>query len=247
MLGGTGANMLAGACAGMNPWTKSWAERLSASSDCWEPLPQVGEGAGTHVAAAAGGGHVYAFGGLRDGKASDQALRLDLYSGLWEELPALNNPRFECAAVIARRKCYVIGGASASGKALASTECLDPAKKSNRWQNMPAMNQARFGCAATVSASGAIFVIGGLYDGTSLAVVEKLEPGKWWELLEPMPTPRHRCGAASTGGRVFVFGGSQDEQALPVVECFDLTSKKWIALEPLNEAWGRCCAASFHL
>ncbi|CAE7667216.1 KLHL5, partial [Symbiodinium sp. CCMP2456] len=218
VVGSTGSSLLQRACTSAdNPWARSWGERLVDVSfgerGCWEPLPRGGEGDGTHVAACAGRGCVYAFGGLQTGKPSSQALRLDLRTGLWQPLPRLPTPRFECAAVFVHDLCIVAGGASVAGAATDVVEGFAPSEgKHGRWRSLPSLRQPRF-AFAMVAAPGpsgqALYAIGGLCSGITLAVVERLDLSRptAWEFTEPLGQPRHHCGAATAAGKIFVFGG----------------------------------------
>eukprot|EP00439_Symbiodinium_sp_Y106_P062301 s1487_g9.t1 len=257
VVGGTGSSLLQRACTSAdNPWARSWGERLVDVSfgerGCWEPLPRGGEGDGTHVAACAGRGCVYAFGGLQTGKPSSQALRLDLRTGLWQPLPRLPTPRFECAAVFAHDLCIVAGGASVAGAATDVVEGFAPAEgKHGRWRSLPSLRQPRF-AFAMVAAQGpsgqALYAIGGLCSGITLAVVERLDLSRpaAWELTEPLAQPRHHCGAATAAGKIFVFGGCNGTDAVAIPESSE-PSGCWAPLAEGPEPWPRVAAVALRL
>jgi N-acetylneuraminic acid mutarotase len=58
-----------------------------------------------------------------------------------------------------------------------------------------------------------------------------------WEVLNPMPTPRFRHGAAAVGNKLFVFGGRDlDDNIITSVDVYDTQSKRW---STLASAWSQ--------
>ncbi|CAE8720001.1 unnamed protein product [Polarella glacialis] len=91
-----------------------------------------------------------------------------------------------------------------------------------------------------------LYVCGGHASGVTLDGVERLNPGSGrWEVLPPMPTPRHGCAAASVIGILYVFGGANDSGLpLDTAERFDPLVRCWDVLPPVPTArHGAACAA----
>src|SRR5438132_583553 len=138
----------------------------------------------------------------------------------WVTLAAMPTPRSGLAAATgADGRIYAIGGANASGTALATVEAYNPA--TNTWATIASLNTARSGLAAAEGSDGRILAFGGKSTSALTNVVEAFTPGsRRWTAAATLPTPRSMLAGAPGGdGRVYAIGGADaNSNALPVVE-----------------------------
>lgn len=91
-----------------------------------------------------------------------------------------------------------------------------------------------------------VYVCGGHASGVTLAGLDRFDPvtGRW-EVLPPMPTPRHGCMAAAVIGILYVFGGANDS-GLPLgtAERFDPLVGEWEQLPPMPTSRHGCAGAA---
>ena len=147
------------------------------------------------------------------------------------------------SAVVVNGKIYVIGGAGADNKPVASVHVYDPA--TGTWAaraNMPTA-RALFGASAV---GGTIYAVGGTTIGLDkLAVVEAYDTATdTWTRRADLPTPRNALSTAVVDGKVYAIGGwglerpesgweSRDKTAvLPdfsTVEVYDPKTDTWAA------------------
>ena len=172
------------------------------------PLPR----GANHVAVAAEGGRVYAFGGFveQNRRSDTHAYAYEIASDRWIAIAPLPRPRGAAAAVVLDGRVHLIGGASEPAAERASVgwhEVYDP--KEDRWSARKALPGARdhVGCIAD---AGRIHVIGGRFNtfeyNTALHHVY-LPAADTWELRAPLPTERSGHGLVVHRGRYWAMGG----------------------------------------
>lgn len=150
----------------------------------------------------------------------------------WKSMTPLPKPRYECSAVVADRKLYVLGGIVCEPYKQHSNTVVvwDPDK--NSWSKSVSMIKCRssFG---TVVLKGEIYVLGG-YDGESyLKQVEKLSPRKSsWEQVPDMRQTRTCFSAAALHDFIYAIGGygpaHQDS-----VEMYNTSTMHWQLVTPM--------------
>nr|XP_039267693.1 kelch-like protein 28 [Styela clava] len=150
----------------------------------------------------------------------------------WKSMAALPQPRYECSAVVADRKLYVLGGIVCEPYKQHSNTVVvwDPDK--NNWIKSVEMLKSRSSFASVVL-KGEIYVLGG-YDGESyLKHVEKFSPRKsTWERVTDMKQTRICFSAAALHDCIYAIGGygpaHQDS-----VEMYNTTTMHWQMLKPM--------------
>lgn len=128
------------------------------------------------------------------------------------------------------------------------------------WATLPPMPTRRDACAAA-SVLGKLYVAGGASSGKTLTdrvnnenetrvlnVVERFNTSKRkWETVQPMPTSRLQCAAASLGGCFYVVGGTRTAfdigGILGVAERFDPQADLWEKLPSMAVPRKACAAA----
>ncbi len=186
--------------------------RYSPASRRWKRLPDAPT-ARAAMGFAAGAGKLYAAGGQASGNFELRRLEVyDLSRRRWRRRTPMPTGRNHLTAVFARGAFWAIGGRRPGGN-LATVERYRPA--TSRWKAAPALNVARGGTAAAV-ARRSIVVFGGEdlgAGGATIAEVERLPLASGngpWQLIEPMPMPRHGLGAAAKGGFVYALEGGTE-------------------------------------
>jgi N-acetylneuraminic acid mutarotase len=181
------------------------------AADRWldgAPLPR----GANHVAVAADGGRVWAFGGFieQNRRSDDKAYVYEIAANRWTAIAPLPRPRGAAAAVVLDGALHLIGGASEPAAERASVgwhELYDP--KADSWSARKPLPGARdhVGC---VSHNGLIHVIGGRFNtfeyNTDLHHVY-LPARDTWELRAPLPTARSGHGLVVYRGRLHAMGG----------------------------------------
>ncbi len=220
--------VLGGNSGGADNHTRAALWRYAPDRDRWTRLPN----ALTPRAAmgfAAHGDRLYAAGGQTEGNFAVRRLEIyDVSARRWRHGPAMPTGRNHLTAVFARGTFWAIGGRT-PGANLATVERYDPATRT--WRAGPSLNVPRGGIAAAVAARS-IVVFGGEDlgpGGTTVAEVERLPfaaAGGPWQLIEPMPTPRHGLGGAGRGASVYALeGGTEPRLTVSnVVERLDLSA-----------------------
>lgn len=186
--------------------------RYSPASRRWKRLPDAPT-ARAAMGFAAGAGKLYAAGGQATGNFELRRLEVyDVSRRRWRRRTPMPTGRNHLTAVFARGALWAIGGRRPGGN-LATVERYRPA--AGRWKSGPALNVERGGLAAAV-ARRSIVVFGGEdlgAGGTTIAEVERLplaDRDGPWQLIEPMPTPRHGLGGAAKGGFVYALEGGTE-------------------------------------
>jgi len=153
-------------------------------------------------------GKIYIVGGINTETSTypTTALVFDRSSGVWSQIPLLNNKtRAMHSSCIVGNKLYVVGGSTSSDTK--SLDMFDP--NTGQWISKNPMPTER-GLAACAAIDGKIYVIGGIqnyqYDGLKTVEVYDTNTGNWTQLTD-MPTKRWGCSAVVYNGKIYVFGG----------------------------------------
>lgn len=150
-------------------------------------------------------------------------------AGGWEELPPLDVPRQEIAAVWFDGALYAIGGFDTGGGTLASVERWRPGDAG--WETVAPLLVAVNHPAAGV-VDGRLVVVGG-YRGPFLAnptdAVQVYDPATdAWSLVAPLPTQRGGLAAVALAGRLFAVGGARDGVSVADVAAYDPAADAWV-------------------
>jgi len=108
----------------------------------------------------------------------------------------LPTPREHLAVTAFRGSVCAMGGHVGDGKAIAVTECYDPA--TNRWASLAPMPKAASDFDAAVVAD-AIWTVGD--------DVQVFDGSRWWR-GPSLKTPRFGLAVASIGSSLYAIGGS---------------------------------------
>ena len=220
--------VLGGNSGGADSHSRAAFWRYAPDRNRWTRLPN----APTPRAAmgfAARGDRLYAAGGQTEGNSAVRRLEIyDVSARRWRHGPPMPTGRNHLTAVFAQGTFWAIGGRTA-GTNLAAVERYDPYTRT--WRAGPPLNVPRGGIAAAVAARS-IVVLGGedlSPGGTTIAEVERLpfaDADGPWQLIEPMPTPRHGLGGAARGAFVYALeGGTEPRLSVSnVVERLDLSA-----------------------
>lgn len=190
----------------------AWNPATDASWRSLAPLPIPRGSAFT----AALDGRLYVVGGLAGGNAVTTVSIYDPGTDTWAagaDLPAGMGRDHACGGVVGG-KLYVTGGRNgSSSRNSASVFALEP--DDDAWTLPAPMLSARGGTACGVIGDRIIVVGGEGNRAVGSGVfpdVEAFTPASnTWEVLAPMPTPRHGMGAAVWNGRLYIPGGAVSE------------------------------------
>jgi N-acetylneuraminic acid mutarotase len=191
-------------------------ERYDLESDTWEELPAKPT-AVTDVVAAVIGGKIYVPGGkLASGAISSKNEVFDPLTNQWSQAAGIPEPLSAYALAAFEGKLYLFGGWNGTTYVQSSYE-YDP--EIDVWMRLPDIPTPR-GYSSAVVSGGKIYVLGGTNDDLILDVNEAFTPhqtnNQSWEILDKMPQPRFKMGAASLADVVHIVGGvDQDNEALP--------------------------------
>ncbi len=206
-----------------SPAAVTWA--LTPGRDTtWRTLPAMPiDSARGSSAMGALGDQLVVAGGLA-GNAVATVSAFDLPTQTWSDLPPLPAPVDHGCGAVVSGKLYVIGGRR--GTVTSVTASVYEYTPGGDWRTRSPMPTARGGVACGVVGER-IIVVGGEGNPANaaglFANVEAYAPASdTWEILPPMPTPRHGMGAAGAGGRLYVPGGGRREgfAATDVFEIF---------------------------
>ena len=215
-------------------------------SDRWLQAAPLPRGA-NHVAVAAEGDRVYAFGGFVEQNRRSDALAFvyELDANRWTPVAPMPRPRGAGAAVVLGGKVHLIGGASEPAAERASVgwhEVYDP--QADRWSTRKALPGARdhVGCVAY---NGLLHVVGGRFNtfeyNTALHHVY-LPARDTWELRAPLPTERSGHGLVVHRGRLYAMGGEggflqggvpRQAKVFGQMESYDPASDTWQQHAPM--------------
>lgn len=195
------------------PLGEAWAW-TPGGADAWRTLASLPAGrARGSAAAGAVGDTLYLAGGLGDGTRAD-VLAYDPIGDRWlPDPPSLPAPREHACGAVVDGRLYVLGGRQGGVNGVVATSyALTPGAG---WQTGAPMPTARGGVACGV-VDGGIVVVGGEGNPDSPSGVfddvERYDPAAdTWQVLAPMPTPRHGMAAAGLGPHLFVPAGATQQ------------------------------------
>jgi hypothetical protein len=195
-----------------------------------------------HVALAAIGSKIYAFGGFIEQNRCphSKCFVYDAVEDLWQPIAALQRPRGAASAVVLDQKIHLLGGRDV--RSVEWHEVYDPQR--NKYQilggmrgstgTQPFVGQRDHMGVAVVE--GKIHAIAGRMDSydfnTGLHAV--YDPGTdSWSFRAPLPTPRSGVSAVLYRDRIAVFGGEATGRVFGTNEAYDLKTDRWEALAPM--------------
>ena len=147
------------------------------------------------------------------------------------------------SAAVVNGKIYVMGGAGADNKPIASVQVYDPT--TGTWAERASMPTPRalFGASAV---GGTIYAVGGTTRGPDkLAVVEAYDTAtNTWSRKSDMPTPRNALSTAVVDGKVYAIGGWGMDRPEGGWESLDpaATARDFATVEaydPKTDTWSR--------
>ncbi|WNG18174.1 Kelch repeat-containing protein [Cystobacter fuscus] len=199
-----------------DPRTNLWTERA--------PMPASTERGSAAVGVS--GTKIYLAGGLRSLAPEFQDTvatfsSYDVAQDTWETLPSLPEPRDHVGGAVVDGTFYVLGG-RANGVENVKGTVFAYNLSTGTWSSRAAMPTPRGGVAAAAVGTK-IYVIGGEGNPApgSLGVYADTEAydtvSDSWQVLAPMPTPRHGTGAATIGSTIYVPGGAVQTRLGPGV------------------------------
>jgi Kelch motif len=210
--------------------TLQTVETYDARTGAWQtqpPLPIPLH----HATAATYRGEVVVIGGATETIAKASNKVFVLRDGNWAELPPLQHARAAAAAAVVGEKLVVVGGQD-DKQLVKQTEVFDGEK----WTQAADMPTPREHLAA-VSDGIYVYTLGGraLSADENSAAFERFDPASGnWDELPDMPTPRGSYGAAFIDRRIVAVGGEEPTRVLATVEMYDIATKKWSTLAPIN-------------
>lgn len=219
--------LVLGALSGLGFAAARVAWELDGAGAWQELTPLSAERARGAGATAVVGSDVYVVGGFRGGAAVALADRYDAEADTWHEVAALPAARDHLVVASYDGVVYALGGRDTDVDAVrGEVWAFDP--EDGVWREREPMPTPRGGAMAGV-VGGRIVVVGGegnpdhprgVFDDA-----EAYDPvADSWEVLAPMPTPRHGTGAVGIGDTLYVPGGADKEffQAVDVFEALTL-------------------------
>lgn len=181
--------------------------------DAWSEgaRPPASHAVGASVVAVQGT-DIHLVGGLQSVRAVALHSVYDTVADAWSPLPDSPRPRDHAAGGGTGSILIAVGGREATiASVVDSVDRYTPT--SNAWEAGAALPTARAGVAHAFDADGHLHVLGGEGnpddpDGVFDAH-EAYDPvGDQWEVLGPMPRPRHGMGAVFIDGVLYVPGGA---------------------------------------
>jgi N-acetylneuraminic acid mutarotase len=183
-------------------------ESFDVATGRWDTLPPLPR-ARNHVAVAAVGEAIYAFGGetdrLRIGEAVAESWRYDIAARGWEPIAPLPTARGAAATAVVGRTIYVLGGV-AHKRSLDTVESYDV--DTGRWRREPSMPTRRDHVAAA-ALDGLVYAAGGrAEDRQSFRTFERYDPrtGGWTRLAD-LPEPKAGFELLATPAGLVAAGG----------------------------------------
>ncbi len=143
--------------------------------------------------------------------------RLNLATGVWEEIAPLPTPRFALEAVVMDGKIVTFGGVAFTPEGFnnfSHLEIYDPA--SNSWSQPELHLPWTAAGAGACIADDKLFIFGG-YSGDGIsdhAACYDPASGEW-QLLPPIPQPLAAMGVAAIGKSIYLLGGWADDGRTP--------------------------------
>ncbi len=202
------------------------------SANRWDPAPALPIGL-HHVGLASVGDRVYLAGGyhnrLPSGAWEAQSRVLSLAPGntAWREEAPLASARGGLALVAVGDRLVALGGTTAAGDVLRSTEVL-VVGGAGGWRPGPDLTEPRDHLAAA-SSGGKVYAIAGRQGSlaSNLATVESWDPTSagGWQPEPGLNDSRGGMSAAEVSGRPCVAGGEEPRGTIASVEC--LVDGRW--------------------
>jgi len=196
-----------------------------------------------HVALAAIGSRIYAFGGFLEQNRCphSKCFVYDTASDAWQPIAGLLRPRGASSAVVLDGKVHLLGGRDV--RSVEWHEIYDPA--TDKYQILAGMRGStgtqpfvgQRDHMGVVVVDGLIHAIAGRMDSydfnTSLnAVYDPKSDG--WSFRAPLPTARSGVSAVYHKGRIIVFGGEATGKVFGTNEAYDPKTDSWEALTPMK-------------
>ncbi|MEO3757969.1 kelch repeat-containing protein [Mycobacterium sp. B14F4] len=184
-----------------------------------------------HASGASYRDEMVVIGGAGDNLADTSNKVFAFRNGKWEQLPDLQRARAAAAAAVVGDKLVVVGGQD-DKQLVAQTEVFD----GQSWTPAADMPTPREHLAA-VSDGVYVYTVGGrvLTADENSAAFERFDPVSGnWETLPDMPSPRGSYGAAYLDGRIVAVGGEEPTRVLATVEMYDISTRKWTTVAPIN-------------
>ena len=204
-------------------------EAYDTITDRWSPVAPLPTPL-HHVAVAAVGDTLYAFGGLApDFSGVASVFAYDPMTDAWTTRAPLPTARGAAAAAVYARRVYVAGGLR-DGVSVGDFAVYEA--DADAWTTLPPMPHARdhLGVAAT---SILVYAVGGRDGDRLLSIAEAFEPvsRQWFKEVAPLLTPRGGLAVAALDGRLFAFGGEGNAAnplgVFPDTEMFDPSLNSW--------------------
>lgn len=208
-------------------------ERYDPSNNSWTRMAPMPTGRRMPVTGVVDG-KCYVIGGrITDTDTPlDTVEAYDPETDAWTTHAPMPTPRFAHAAAVVDGIIYVIGGTDA-GRVFQLVEAYNPATGS--WTTRAPMSAARalHGAAA---ANGKIHVMGGTTDAMSTySSMEIYDPVfNSWSAGPDMPLGKFSLSAATLDNRIYAIGGTDIVRPMVHVAAFDLDSRTWAEVAPLN-------------
>ena len=201
----------------------------------WDPAPSLPIGL-HHLGLASVADRLYVAGGYHNPVPAaawvPQSRVLSLGPGerAWRDEPPLAEARGGLALVARGSVLVAMGGTTAAGTVLRSTEVLLAGAEGGAWRLGPDLSEPRDHLAAAVS-GGRVYAIAGRQGSleSNLASVESWDPvadvGEGWRSEPRLNDTRGGTSAAEVDGRPCVAGGEEPQGTIASVEC--LVGGRW--------------------
>jgi len=180
--------------------------------------------------------YIYVFGGYNDGSALNSAVRYNINTNQWQDLPDMPDSRFDCAAGVVGLKIYVVGGRrykyiKSASKAIGSVLVFDIA--SYQWESWSADADPAFHHMATkrydfplVVKEHFLIAIGGVDDeGKELSTIEIFDTRRntWKYAQSQLKFGRKNAmaGYLEATNEIIVAGGSTGGEWKDSVDSID--------------------------
>ncbi|KAJ1323626.1 influenza virus NS1A-binding protein [Microdochium nivale] len=208
----------------MNPTGKTFRYNILANK--WEPISEMPQSDTRRGAAAVAvwkdlivvaGGLTYLnpFAGVQN--TTNKVSAFNVITKTWLALPDLpDSGRDHAGGAVWKDTFYVVGGrVSGRNNVKADVFALDMKKPQDGWARKTSMPTARGGFSLA-NVHGKFYAFGGEGDKATINPpsglyhnVEVYDPKRdSWEVLDPMPVPRHGTGAAVVLGTIYIPGGA---------------------------------------
>ena len=202
------------------------AHTFDADRNRWQEAPQLPVPL-HHAGMAVIGDRVYVAGGFTNGPGQPWQARAEVWSlaagePAWREEAALpGGPRGALGLAATATRLVAVGGVTADGAAVATTEVYDV--DTGEWRSGPNLALAREHLA--VAAKGdRVYAVAGRAGGLgNFTAVESLDPAsdRAWRTEPDLADSRGGIAAATVDGRLCVAGGEEAAGTIASVECLD--------------------------